>query len=111
MSEPQVLPPLPWFLGEPPTYPEAAPLLEMARNVLRGRAVPLYQSDQLALCYWFGLQPCVRSGFGVWWQEKLVLLATGDGDVWAYHAGSAWEEALGALAAYGTAQPEDSHGR
>ena len=112
MAEPQLLPPLPWFLGEPPTYPEAVPLAIMARQVLRESCMLRYQSGPLILYSWGHAQKLhVREGLGIWWQDKLMLLATATGDVWAYHAGSAWEEALYALAAYGTAQPEDSHGR
>ena len=94
-----VLPPLPWFLGEPPTYPEALTLAIAARNVLWNRDRRECQCGQLVVRYWGPTpKPCVREGLGIWWQDKLVLLATGDGEVWAYHAGSPWEEALGALA-------------
>ena len=104
-----VLPPLPWFLGEPPTYPEATALLEAARTAyLRltdyGRVPmadgPLRIQKPLRIQAWGESRaaPHVQAGLGVWWQAKLVLLATGDGEVWAYHAGTAWEDALRALA-------------
>ena len=106
-----VLPPLPWFLGEPPTYPAAATLLEVARTILLAvnldEHMPLacrpLDDGPLLIYAWYerSMAPHVQGGLGIWWQGRLVLLATGDGEVWAYHAGSAWEEALHALAVYG----------
>ena len=107
-----VLPPLPWFLGEPPTYPEAAPLLAAARVVIRQALLAGahgHRNGRLLLVSWPATVPHAKAGLGIWWQDKLVLLATGDGEVWAYHAGSAWQEALGALATQTTAQVPAGH--
>ena len=90
-------PPLPWFLGEPATYPEAAPLAIAVLQSLLDRNVRRYESGQLVLSYWSMDKCFIRQGISIQWQGKLVLLAPDDGDVWVYRAGTEWEEALSAL--------------
>ena len=90
--------PLPRHLAAPAMYPEAAPLASVAQQMLGDEGTCTLESGPLRLYRWAVYAAHVKPGLGIWWQEKLVLLATRDGEVWAYHAGAAWQDALYALA-------------
>ena len=91
--------PLPWFLQEPSTHPEAAPLCIAACEVLR-RVSPEGALEaicgSLTIKTWWKTSGC-KPGLGIWYQEHVVLLADECGTVWLWHPGAAWQTAWYAL--------------
>ena len=94
--------PLPWFLEEPSTHPEAAALVEVAQRLLIAApgtdSLSLEDVNGFRLQRWGQTASHVRAGLGIWSRGKCVLLASVDGEVWLYHAGAEWQDTLWKLA-------------
>ena len=89
--------------GTPPsTHPEAARLLAVVAKALYGiynaSGCAELVSGSLHLCYWACLVPHTQAGYGVWWNERVVLLTARE-EAWLYHPGEDWEAALCQIAA------------
>ena len=73
--------PLPWFLQEPSTHPEVAPLALHVATVLEQHGVDIIDAGLLRIERWAATAPHIASGVGVWWHGRCVLLATQAGEV------------------------------
>ena len=79
-------------LWEPCTYPAALPLVAAATALLGGSTIWIL-SDAIVLRRWAG-GPVVQPGLGIWYEGRIVLLATEAQEVWAYRPGAVWQDAL-----------------
>ena len=91
------MPPLPWFLQEPSTHPEARPLALDAICLFSGRETNVINEGDLRIECWWATMPQVYIGLGVWWRGRVQLLADAAGTVLLYYPG-AWETVLTQLA-------------
>ena len=91
------IPPLPWFLQEPSTHPEARPLVQDALCLFGGQDTDVIEEGPLRIERWWATAPQVTTGLGVWWRGRVQLLADAAGTVLLYYPGE-WEAVLGQLA-------------
>ena len=86
------------------THPEAARLVvavaKATSTIPLNDGIVILVSGPLKICYWSALAQHTQSGYGVWWDGRIVLLAARE-EAWLYHPGEEWEAALSQVAAAG----------